>query len=146
MKLMQEAIAFTFELVGLFEDALFHYDELEASYYQTMSEQGYTWFKKFGGDKVQDGSKDVLDFAQKSYRELIVQNDITIFDFRLYLFSRQCQLLIISSLPNEMLRRAKFFILAFYSTLKEYKVMHDNCRNHFQLYLKKTGPSQLACR
>lgn len=120
--ILKEALVFTFELVGLYKDALNLYDELEASFFQTMSEQGIPWFRKFGGTGAEDDSRDVLDYASKNYRELMIQNLISIFDFRLYLFSRQIQLLIKLNLPNEVNERSIRFISTFSSTLKEYKV------------------------
>ena len=35
--IMKESMAFTYELMGLYEEALVHYDELEAGFFQTLS-------------------------------------------------------------------------------------------------------------
>lgn len=118
--LIKEAMVFTYEIAGLFEEALMQYDELEASFFQTMIEQGVPWFKKFGSSEPLDDSRDILDYATNTYREQIIQNSITIFGFRLYLFSRQCQLLLALKQPDQILIRGKRFITSFSQTLLEY--------------------------
>ena len=120
--IQKEALIFTYELAGLYDEALAHYDELEATFYQTMTEQGAPWFAKFGGTEPLDDSRDILNSSAKPYRDLIIQNSISIFDFRIYLFSRQCYLLIKSGLPQQVCYRAKLFISSFSHTLYEYRV------------------------
>jgi len=53
---------------------------------------------------------------------MIIQNTTTIFDFRMYLFARQCQLLFRLDRPAELCQRAKLFISSFSMTLTDYKV------------------------
>jgi hypothetical protein len=120
--IMKESLAFTYELMSLCEEALLHYDELEAGFFQTLSEQALPWFKKFGGTEPLDDSADVLDFNRKSYREAIYQNSTTIFDFRIYLFSKQCHLLRKLGHPLQFMTRAHSFIASFSQTLSEYRV------------------------
>jgi Fic family protein len=50
------------ELVGLYEESVIYYDELEASYEQTTSD---TWFKTFHAGIALDDSKDILKYASK---------------------------------------------------------------------------------
>lgn len=45
----------------------------------------------FGGTEKGDDSGSVLDFNKKNYRMKIATSTITEFDFRQYLFSRQCK-------------------------------------------------------
>ena len=40
---MKESLAFTFELLHLYEESLMHYDELEAGFFQTLT----GFFKEF---------------------------------------------------------------------------------------------------
>lgn len=85
-------------------------------------EQALPWFKKFGGTSDGDDSANILDFTRKSYREDIYQNSTTIFDFRIYLFARQCALLSRLEQPLQFLTRCLDFISSFSKTLNEYKV------------------------
>jgi trafficking protein particle complex subunit 10 len=120
--IMKEALSLTFEMLTLYRDALVHYDELEATFYQTLEEQGAPWFKKFGGTEHADDNQDVFKLSNKNYRDLIIQNGISIFDFRMYLFSRQIALLAIQKSPIEICRRSNLFISSFSRTLYEYRV------------------------
>ena len=85
-------------------------------------EQGAAWFKSFGGTEEGDDSLDFLNLKRKPFREMIIQNTTTIFDFRMYLFARQCQLLFRLDKPAELCQRAKLFISSFSMTLTDYKV------------------------
>ncbi|KAI8911655.1 hypothetical protein EDD86DRAFT_264201 [Gorgonomyces haynaldii] len=118
----KEAIVFSLELAGLYDEALAHYDELEAAFIQTLKEQGAPWFKKFGGTEDQDDSRDIMNFMGKPYRDWIIQNTISIFDFRIYLFARQAHMLMKMNQLLELTYRAKTFINQFSTTLVEYRL------------------------
>ncbi|KAJ3151464.1 hypothetical protein HDU89_001906 [Geranomyces variabilis] len=117
--IMKEGLAYTFEFMSLLEEALLQYDELEASFFQTLAEQGAPWFAKFGGSEPDDDSASILDLQRKRYRDMIMQNTISIFDFRVYLFARQCQLLFRLGRPVTICQRAKMFINQFSRTIHE---------------------------
>ncbi|KAJ3176861.1 hypothetical protein HDU87_004793 [Geranomyces variabilis] len=117
--IMKEGLAYTFEFMNLLEEALLQYDELEASFFQTLAEQGAPWFAKFGGSEPDDDSASILDLQRKRYRDMIMQNTISIFDFRVYLFARQCQLLFRLGRPVAICQRAKMFINQFSRTIHE---------------------------
>ncbi|ORX47606.1 hypothetical protein BCR36DRAFT_584698 [Piromyces finnis] len=119
--ILKEQLALLYDTVNLYQDALVQYDELEASFYQTLVEQGAAWFKSFGGTEEGDDSLDFLNLKRKPFREMIIQNTTTIFDFRMYLFARQCQLLFRLDKPTELCQRAKLFISSFSMTLTDYK-------------------------
>lgn len=57
-----------------------------------------------------DDSASILSVEKKLYQELIATNAISIFDFRTYLFARQCHLLLCLERPIDMLIRAKMVI------------------------------------
>ncbi|TPX60036.1 hypothetical protein PhCBS80983_g02047 [Powellomyces hirtus] len=84
--IMKEGLAYTFEFMNLIDEALLQYDELEASFFQTLAEQGAPWFAKFGGLEPEDDSANILELQRKPYRDMIMQNKISIFDFRVSLF------------------------------------------------------------
>jgi hypothetical protein len=56
-------------------------------------------------------------------RDLIIQNSISIFEFRMYLFSRQIQCLLKAKAPNDICARTIVFVSDFSSTLKKYKAL-----------------------
>lgn len=122
---LKETLTATYCLASLDDEALLHYDELEALFNQTLIEQGAPWFRTFGGTAEKDDSKDFLTFSTKGYKELIVQNSISIFDFKMYLFAKQASLLMGLGQPNEVCKRAKSFIASLGASLDEYRVL--NC-------------------
>ncbi|KAJ3063906.1 hypothetical protein HDU98_000341 [Podochytrium sp. JEL0797] len=122
--ILKDGAACTYEYLNVVGEALLQYDELEAAFFQNLQEQGAPWFQSFGGSSPGDDSHDFLDLKRKPYRDMILQNTITIFDFRIYLFARQIELLFKS--PSlavgvvEACVRAKKFISLFAMTLHEY--------------------------
>ncbi|KAI9034358.1 hypothetical protein DFJ74DRAFT_649156 [Hyaloraphidium curvatum] len=124
---IKEGLASTYEMVGLYDDALLQCDELELSFYQTLAEQGAPWFRTFGGTDMGDDSADILDVSRKPYRDMIAQNRTSIFDLRIYLFARQMQLLFHLKLLVNICLKAKAFITAFSRTLTSYEVALVPC-------------------
>ncbi|KAJ3305631.1 hypothetical protein HDV03_001276 [Kappamyces sp. JEL0829] len=119
--ILKEALSFTFELIGRWEEALLQYDELEACFFQTLVEQGAPWFKKFGATEPGDDNPNPFALAAKPYRERIIQNSISIYDFRMYLFSRQCYLLNVLQKPVDIFMRSSLFVSSFSRTLQDYR-------------------------
>ncbi|OCL12691.1 hypothetical protein AOQ84DRAFT_385930 [Glonium stellatum] len=120
---LKEGLARGFENVGLVEDALVGYDELSAEldsvireqtsessaspggaflqYTEDLQQQLSTISKEFeksgenGCDSSHLGFGDKpLHSGKKNYRDLILSNNISVFDFRCYIFSRQSCLLL----------------------------------------------------
>jgi hypothetical protein len=149
---LKEGLARGFESVGLVEDALVGYDELEVGLDAIVREQAaagsaaehggeflpYTDYLKGEYEKslrglheedgipveeagapisLQDGESGLdseeipLSATKKNYRELILSNNISIFDFRCYIFARQLSLLLrmanVSSSQQELLANLK---------------------------------------
>ncbi|KAG9285997.1 hypothetical protein G9A89_022673 [Geosiphon pyriformis] len=121
-------LAQSFEIMNLYEDALLQYDELEASFFQVLRDRALAWFGRFGGTEPCDDSADILDVKKKPYRDLIMQNTISVFDFRSYLFARQCQLLGRLHRPVEICQRAQLFISSFARSIQNSK---ENIGEHF---------------
>ncbi|CAO3657560.1 unnamed protein product [Mucor hiemalis] len=103
----------------LYEDALIQYDELEASFFQVLRDKALAWFGHFGGTDEGDDSGNILDFKRKNYRELINKNIISVFDFRSYLFARQCRMLLKLQRVIEVTARAQLFITSFIPSIRE---------------------------
>ncbi|CAG8497762.1 1816_t:CDS:10, partial [Acaulospora morrowiae] len=126
--ILKEGLALTFEVMNLYEEALVQYDELEASFFQVLKDRALAWFGSFGATDHEDDSANILDVKKKSYRDLIMQNAIPEFDFRSYLFARQCQLLGRLQRPVDICRRAQLFISTFGRAIKEQQA---NVGEHF---------------
>ncbi|CAJ0887201.1 6593_t:CDS:2, partial [Entrophospora sp. SA101] len=109
LTLKEEGLALTFEIMNLCEEALVQYDEALA------------WFGSFGATEPEDDSANILDVKKKQYRDLIMQNTIPEFDFRCYLFARQCQLLGRLQRPVDICRRAQLFISTFARAIREHQ-------------------------
>jgi hypothetical protein len=119
--MLKEGLARGFESVGLVEDALLGYDELsvgldtvirdqakdeaQGSVIMSHSEDLYTKAQEIlqqsqtDGDAARDSQANLHDdqpinVKKKDYRDMILGNKISIFDFRSYVFARQMSLLL----------------------------------------------------
>ncbi|KAI1311282.1 hypothetical protein EDD11_003528 [Mortierella claussenii] len=118
--ILKEGLTNAYEMMNLHEEALRQYDELEASFFQILRDNALTWYGKFGGMQEGDDDANLLDLDRKPYRDLIMQNTISVFDFRTYLFGRQCNLLFRLRRPVEICHRALIFIPSFARTVREH--------------------------
>ncbi|EJU03022.1 hypothetical protein DACRYDRAFT_106200 [Dacryopinax primogenitus] len=116
---LKESLALSYEGMNLLEDALVVYDELETSFYQVLREMNLSWFGKLGGQDPGDDSLPLLSLSKKPYRDLMLNNTITVFDFRCYLLARQCSLLGQMLKVTRLARKAQGFISGFALTLEE---------------------------
>lgn len=121
----QESLALSFEGVNLYEDALVVYEELEASFLQVLKEQNLSWFGKLGATGAKDDSLPILDSTAKPYRELLQSSSISIFDFRIYVFARQAQLLGKIGRITEIAKRGQWFVASLTRRLRESAVSTD---------------------
>ncbi|KAF8602102.1 hypothetical protein BDV93DRAFT_220356 [Ceratobasidium sp. AG-I] len=116
---LKESIAESFEGMTLLDAALIQYSELEASFYQVLKEKNLSWFGKLGGTAPGDDAAPLLSVSKKPYRDLILSNTISVFDFRCYLLARQCLLLAKMGAIAEAATKANRFISSFARTLRE---------------------------
>jgi len=77
-----------------------------------------TWFTRTGGTTPGDDSANVLDLSNKEYRTLILANNISLFDFRVYLFARQVMLLTAMGKYPDIAARARDYISTLARTLR----------------------------
>ncbi|KAL7418117.1 trafficking protein particle complex subunit 10 [Mrakia frigida] len=117
--ILKESLAYSFEGMNLFEDAMIQYDELEASFFQVLKERNLSWFGKFGGTSPSDDSSSILSVSAKPYRDLILANSISVFDFRIYVFARQCRMLGKMGRGEEVLKKGAEFVRSFGRVLSE---------------------------
>ncbi|KAM9317494.1 LOW QUALITY PROTEIN: trafficking protein particle complex subunit 10 [Gastrophryne carolinensis] len=108
--MVQEELAFVFEMLQQFEDALVQYDELDALFSQYVlnagAGDGANWLSSFC-QPVQswDGLflRKPIDMEK---RDLIQRRRANLLELRSYLFSRQCTLLLFLQRPWEVAARA----------------------------------------
>lgn len=121
--MLKEGLARGFESAGLVEDALLGYDELSVGLESVIHDQAKEGDEGQGGailnytedlfqqalqlhnrSQKDDGNSTEprpdnhdgkpIDSRKKNYRDLILSNNISVFDFRCYIFSRQLSLLL----------------------------------------------------
>ena len=112
--------------MSLREEALLTYDELEALFFQVTRDKNMSWFGTFASPSRQDDSAPLLSISKKPYRDLILANSISVFDFRIYLLARQCALLSSLSRIVEIGRKVVSFLHSFGRRLRELQV-RDTC-------------------
>ena len=117
-------MASSFEGVGLLEDALEQYDELETCFSQVLKERNLSWFGNLISPADGDDSAPLLWISKKPYRSLILANTISVFDFRVYLLACQCALLSKMGELHEVCRKATLFLAEFGRRLREVEVRH----------------------
>jgi trafficking protein particle complex subunit 10 len=103
---------------------LIQYDELEASFFRAIQERNLSWFGTLISPTPKDDTLPLLSATKKPYRDLILANTISIFDFRTYLLAQQCSILGRMGRIIELGRKASAFLVDFGRRLKEIKVIN----------------------
>ncbi|KAF8894667.1 trafficking protein particle complex subunit 10 [Infundibulicybe gibba] len=117
--ILKESLSYSFEGMNLFEEALLQYDELEASFHHVLKEKNLSWFGTLISPAPKDDSSPLLDISKKPYRDLILANTISVFDFRIYVLARQCELLAKLCRINEVTGKVGAFLSGFGRRLRE---------------------------
>lgn len=113
-----------------------------------------SWFGSLIQPVPRDDSMPLLSVSKKPYRDLILANSISVFDFRIYLLARQCALLNKMSRPSEICQKVATFLGTFGRRLREVEVRghailcciieaHALCRPRYQNTLSSLGYSLL---
>lgn len=85
-----------------------------------------TWFGTFFSPGSKDDSTPLLSLNKKAYRDLILANTITVFDFRVYMVARQCLILGMMGRVLDVCHKSGAFLATFGQRLREAQV----CKNH----------------
>ncbi|OMJ19043.1 Trafficking protein particle complex subunit 10 [Smittium culicis] len=117
--ILKEALAHLYYIVDAYEESLKQYDELEAIFHESLITNSLSWFKDVGVNKPGADCVDLLRIPSDTYRALIIENKISVFDYRVYLFGCQAMLLIKSGNIKEFMDRVKTYIRSFIQTLKD---------------------------
>ncbi|XP_068931105.1 trafficking protein particle complex subunit 10 isoform X1 [Petaurus breviceps papuanus] len=133
--MVQEELAFVFEMLQQFEDALVQYDELDALFSQYVvnfgAGDGANWLTFFCQSVKSWNGLILRKPIDMEKRELIQSQEATLLDLRSYLFSRQCTLLIFLQRPWEVSQRAL-------------ELLH-NCVQELRLLEVSVPPGALDC-
>ncbi|KAJ8352583.1 hypothetical protein SKAU_G00240590 [Synaphobranchus kaupii] len=108
--MVQEELAFVFEMLQQFEDALVQYDELDALFTQYVlnfgAGDGANWLGSFCAPVRSWNGLVLRRPIDMEKREQIQGGQVSLLDLRSYLFSRQCTLLVFLQRPWEVTQRA----------------------------------------
>uniref|UniRef100_A0A8C2KJ74 Trafficking protein particle complex 10 n=1 Tax=Cyprinus carpio TaxID=7962 RepID=A0A8C2KJ74_CYPCA len=108
--MVQEELAFVFEMLQQFEEALVQYDELDALFTQYVlnfgAGDGANWLGSFCQPVRSWNGLLLRRPIDMEKRDLIQRGEASLLDLRSYLFSRQCTLLIFLQRPWEVTARA----------------------------------------
>ncbi|PNJ11369.1 TRAPPC10 isoform 4 [Pongo abelii] len=130
-----EELAFVFEMLQQFEDALVQYDELDALFSQYVvnfgAGDGANWLTFFCQPVKSWNGLILRKPIDMEKRESIQRREATLLDLRSYLFSRQCTLLLFLQRPWEVAQRAL-------------ELLH-NCVQELKLLEVSVPPGALDC-
>lgn len=87
-----------------------------------MKDKNMSWFGVLITPSPEDASAPLLSVDKKPYRELILANNISVFDFRIYVLARQCEILAKMGRINEICSKSAAFLEVFGRGLREVEV------------------------
>ncbi|KAG7201711.1 hypothetical protein KM043_004436 [Ampulex compressa] len=122
--LLQEELAFVLEMLGLYDEALVQYDELDALFTQFVlnSNVGDTpgWLSLFQTSLNNWEGVNLNNGTNHHLRFLLSECKASLLDLRSYLFSRQCAMLLSLNKPWEVAQRCLSFV---HNTLSELRIL-----------------------
>ncbi|XP_063301825.1 trafficking protein particle complex subunit 10 isoform X2 [Pelobates fuscus] len=133
--MVQEELAFVFEMLQQFEDALVQYDELDALFSQYVlnfgAGDGANWLSSFCQPVQSWDGLALRKPIDMEKRDMIQKRRANLLELRSYLFSRQCTLLLFLQRPWEVSHRAL-------------ELLH-NCVQELRLLEVSVPPGALDC-
>ncbi|XP_058794002.1 trafficking protein particle complex subunit 10 isoform X2 [Phymastichus coffea] len=122
--LLQEELAFVLEMLGLYDEALVQYDELDALFTQFVinSNVGDTpaWLSSFQSPLNKWSGVNLNNSLDYHARILIAECKASLLDLRSYLFGRQCAMLLLLRRSWEMAQRCLTFV---HDTMNELRIL-----------------------
>ncbi|XP_013186203.2 trafficking protein particle complex subunit 10 isoform X2 [Amyelois transitella] len=126
--ILQEQLAFVLEMLGLYEEALVQYDELDALFSQFVLNSNVTespkWLDTFRQPVTSWQAVKLTVLVPQHLRELIIKKKSSLLDFRSYLFQRQSAMLLLMFKPKEIASRC---ISTVHNTLVEISLLNAHC-------------------
>ncbi|GIY00231.1 trafficking protein particle complex subunit 10 [Caerostris darwini] len=132
---LQEELALVLEMLGLYDEALIQYDELDALFTQFVINSNVgdmpEWLTCFS--RPCDIWSGLCLLREKSIelREVLISGKACLLDLRNYLFSRQCALLLLLCRPWEVAQRTLPFL--------------HNCISELRILEVSMPPGAVAC-
>lgn len=112
--LLQEQLAFVYEGLGLYDEALIQYDELDALFTQFVLNSNVgdcpEWLEQFNRDLSGWSPLSLNAAANLKLRGRLEEKCPSLLDLRNYLFSRQCRQLVLNNKTAEVGARAIAFL------------------------------------
>lgn len=103
---LQEQLAFVLEMLGLYEEALVQYDELDALFSQFVLNSNVAespkWLDTFRQPITSWQAVRLTALVPQHLRELIIKKKASLLDFRSYLYQRQSAMLLLMYKPWEV--------------------------------------------
>ena len=127
---LQEQLAFVYEMLGVFDEALVQYDELDALFSQFVLNSniidGPYWLTMFSNEFNNWSGLSLRNdtSTNKNLRLAIVQKSPSLTDVRNYLFSRQSVMLLKMNKPWEVARRCLTFL---HNVVQELNILEVPC-------------------
>lgn len=113
--------------MNLFEDALLQFDDLDIMFTNVLREKNMSWFGQLIVAGPKDDSAPLLSISRRPYRDLILANTISVFDFRIYIIARQCLLLAKMGKVDEVCKKTHTFLVTFSRRLRDIQVRPVPC-------------------
>nr|XP_018911328.1 PREDICTED: trafficking protein particle complex subunit 10 [Bemisia tabaci] len=133
--LLQEELAFVLAMLGVYDEALVQYDELDALFTQFVLNYAVgevpSWLNKFQGPLDRWHGVSLTQSVDLNLRSAIRNCSISLLDFRCYLYSRQAAMLLLSGKPWEVASRCISFC--------------NNCINELDILEVSCPPGAVAC-
>ncbi|XP_011892799.1 PREDICTED: trafficking protein particle complex subunit 10 isoform X2 [Cercocebus atys] len=140
--MVQEELAFVFEMLQQFEDALVQYDELDALFSQYVvnfgAGDGANWLTFFCQPVKSWNGLILRKPIDMEKRESIQRREATLLDLRSYLFSRQCTLLLFLQRPWEVAQRA---LELLHNCVQELKLLELKSLGYLCGLVSEKGPN-----
>lgn len=106
MLFLQEQLAFVLEMLGLYEEALVQYDELDALFSQFVLNSNIAespkWLETFKQPVTLWQAVKLTALVPQHLRETIIKKKASLLDFRSYLYQRQSAMLLLTFKPWEV--------------------------------------------
>ncbi|XP_071041764.1 trafficking protein particle complex subunit 10 isoform X2 [Parasteatoda tepidariorum] len=123
---LQEELAFVLEMLGLYDEALVQYDELDALFTQFVINSNVgempEWLSSYSNSGDMWSGVCLIREKYMQLRETLLNGNPCLLDLRNYLFSRQCALLLLLCRPWEVAQRTLPFLHNCISELKSLEV------------------------
>lgn len=134
---MQEELAFAFEFLTLFDEALVQYDLLDALYSEYITSASFNnqedpHYEQWTSFKTWEGlCLDLSNEHSDRLRRKIVERKASLLDLRNYLFAKQCDLMLLQNQPWRVAASASIFL--------------QNCIREHEYLGIETPPGALIC-